>query len=49
MKLNESGRQKNQVGRGPISRRSMQSYILTDYRRRKREPLIALGSHQMVP
>ena len=34
------------VCRSPVSRRSVQSYILTIYRLRKREPLIALGSHQ---
>ena len=36
----------NLVGGSPLSRHSMQSYILTYHRLRKREPLIALGSHQ---
>ena len=35
-----------QVGTSPVSRRSMESYVLTYSRLRKREPLIALGSHQ---
>ena len=37
---------KNYVGRSPISRHSMNSYTLTYYRLRKKEPLIALGFHQ---
>ena len=46
MKLTESGRQK--LGsRRPVSRCSMQSIILTNSRRREREPLIGLGSHQV--
>ena len=42
MKLNEPGRQK--LGRygSPVCRHSIQSYTLTYYRLRKREPLIAL-------
>ena len=46
MKLNEPGTQK--LGRygSPVSRYSIRSYILTYYRLRKRELLIALGSHQ---
>ena len=48
MKSNETERQKLYVGRSPESRHSMQSYILTYFRFRKREPLIALGSHQVV-
>ena len=31
------------VDRSPVSRHSMQSYILTNHRLTKREPLIALG------
>ena len=50
MKLNELGRQSSRLytGRSPVSRHSMQSYILTNYRLRKREPLnlIALGSYK---
>ena len=42
----EPGRQKLGRYRSPVSRHSIQSYILTYYRLRKREPLIALGSHQ---
>ena len=42
MKLNEPERQKLDTYR---SRHSMQSYILTCYRLRKREPSIALSSH----
>ena len=34
------------VGRCPVSRHSMQSYIPTYYRLGKRELLIALGSHR---
>ena len=37
-----------QVGLGPGNRWSMRSYILTHPRLRKREPMIALGSHQGV-
>ena len=44
MKWNESGRQK--LGRSPVSRHSMKSYIRTYFRRNfEREPLIAIGSH----
>ena len=32
------------VGRSPVSRHSMESYIRIYYRLRKREPSIALGS-----
>ena len=46
MNLTEPGRQKLGRYRSPVSRHSIQSYILTCYRFRKREPLIALGSHQ---
>ena len=35
------------TSKSPISRHSMQSCILIYYRLRKREPLIALGSHQV--
>ena len=46
MKVNESGRQKLGIGR---SRHSTQNYTLTNYRLRKREPMIALGSHHGEP
>ena len=46
-KFNEPGRQKVGRCRSPVRRHSMQSYIRTYYRLRKREPLIALGSHQV--
>ena len=39
MKLNEPG--------NPVSKHSMQSYIRTYCRVRKREPLIALGSYHI--
>ena len=42
--MNEPGRQKLSRNRSPVSRHSMQSYILTDYRLRKRDPLIVLDS-----
>ena len=44
MKLNEPGRQKQGRYRIPARRHNFQSYILTNYRLRKREPLIALRS-----
>ena len=47
MKLNEPGRQELGRYRSPVSRHSMQSYTLTYQRLRQREPLIALGSHQV--
>ena len=34
--------------RSSVSRHSIQSYILTYHRLRKREPLIALGSHHLI-
>ena len=43
--MRQEGR--NKVGRSPVSRHNMQSYIPTCYRLRKREPLIAMSSHQM--
>ena len=43
MKLNETGRQKFGRYISPVSRRSIQSYILTDYKLRKRKPLTAQG------
>ena len=46
MKLNEPGGQKLGRYRSPVSRHSIQRYILIYYRLRKREPLIALSSHQ---
>ena len=46
MKLDEPGMQKLGRHSSPVSRHSIQSYILTYGRLRKREPLIALGSHQ---
>ena len=46
MKLNESGLHKLYTQRSLASRRSMESYILTYSKLIKREPLIALGSHQ---
>ena len=48
MKLNEPGRQNLGTCRYgiPVVRHSIQSYILTYYRLRKREPLIALDSQQ---
>ena len=47
VKLNQPGRQKLGRYRSPVSRHSMQSYILTYCRlSRTSEPLIALGSHQ---
>ena len=46
MKFAEPGRPKLGRHRSPVSRHSIQSYILTYYRLRKRERLIALGSHQ---
>ena len=46
MKLNELGCQKLCRQKKRVSRHSMLTYILTGYRIRKREPLIALGSHQ---
>ena len=45
-KLSEPGRQKL-VDRSPVRRHKMQSYILSYYRLRKREPLIAL--HDNIP
>ena len=33
---------RNEVGRSPVSRHSVQSYILTYYRLGKKEPLISL-------
>ena len=36
-------------GRSPVNRHSMQSYILTNSRLRKREPLKAWGFHQGGP
>ena len=49
MKLNELGRKKLGRHRSPVSRHSMLSYILTYYRPRKREALIALVWHQGGP
>ena len=46
MKLKESGRQKLDAGRNPVSRRNMQSYILTYSRLTDREPFTALSCHQ---
>ena len=48
MNLNELGRHKLGTCRygSPVGRHSIQIYILTYYSLRKREPLIALGSHQ---
>ena len=46
MKWNEPGRQKLGRHRSPVRRHNFQSSILTCYMLRKREPLIALGSHQ---
>ena len=46
MKFNEPVRQKPGRYRSLVSRHSIQSYILTYHRLKKREPLIALGSHQ---
>ena len=37
---------RNEVGKSPVIRHSMQSYIPTYFRFRKRKPLITLGSHQ---
>ena len=48
MRLNELGKQKLGRYRNPKSRHSMQSYILTYYRLRMREPLIGLGYHMGV-
>ena len=48
MKLNEPARQKLDRYRNPVSRHSMKSYILTYFRLRKREALIALSSHQRM-
>ena len=45
--MNQGG--KNQVGSSLVSRRSVQSYILTYSRPRNYEPLIALGSEKSVP
>ena len=44
--MNQEGKQ---WVRSPVNRRSMQSYILTYYRLRKREHCIALDSHQGCP
>ena len=42
------GRYKHGGYRSPVSRNSIESYILTYYRLgRKRKPLIALGYHQV--
>ena len=49
LKLNEPGRQKLGRHSSPVSRHSIQSYMLTYYRLRKREPLIALGFHEGGP
>ena len=38
----------NWEGRSPVNRHSMQSYIM-NYRLRKREPLIDMGSHEGGP
>ena len=46
MKLNEPGRQKLDRYRSSVSRHSIHSYILTQYRIRTRNTLIALSSHQ---
>ena len=46
MKLNEPERQKLGRYRGPVSRHSILSYILSYYRLRNRVPLITLDSHQ---
>ena len=43
-KLNESGRQ--QVGRGPVRRRSKHAKLYSDPLQKEREPLRALGIHQ---
>ena len=49
IKLNEPGRQKLGRHRSPVSRHGIHSYIMTYYRLRTRELLIALGSHQRGP
>ena len=49
MKLNEPGRQELSRYRSPVRKHSIQSYILTYYKLRKREPLVAPGSHQEEP
>ena len=49
MKFNEPGRHKLGRYRNPVSRHSIQSYILTYCRLRKRDTLIALGSHEGGP
>ena len=49
MKLHELGRQKLGKYGSPVSRHSIQSYSLTYFRLRKREPLIALDCHQGGP
>ena len=46
LKLNESGKVETWWVGSPVSRHSIQSYTITCYRLRKRELLIALGSHQ---
>ena len=46
-KLNGPGRQTFGRCGSPVSRHSMQSYVLTYYRLRQREPLIAPGSYQV--
>ena len=49
MKWNEPGRQTCGRYTTPVSRHSMQSYSLTYYRLRKREPWGALNSASAVP
>ena len=49
LKLNEPGRQKLGRHSSPVCRHSIQSYILTYYRLRKREPFIDLGFHEGGP
>ena len=46
MQRNEPGRPKLGRYRNPVSKHSMQSYVLIYCRLRKREPLTALGSHR---
>ena len=44
--MNEPGRPKLGRYRSHASRHSTQSYILTKHRLGKREPFIAMGSHE---
>ena len=47
--MSQEGRSQVDLYKNPVSRHSIQSYILTNYRLGKSEPLIALGSHQEEP